>query len=98
MLPEPLPPPLEGPPSPSLKEGLTGRHERLVTRSVALAAAGMLGAVLVIGIPLLLHQQTKVSTALPDLATGPAAQEMARLTMLHWIALGLTAGASICLA
>jgi signal transduction histidine kinase len=97
MLPEPLPPPLERATLPSPKEGLAGRRALVVTQAVGLAAAGMLGTVLVIGIPLLLRQQDKVTAALSDLAAGPVGAELARLNMLHWIALGLAGATSICL-
>lgn len=96
MLPEPLPPlervPLTGP-----KEGPAGPRALAVTHATGLAAAGVLGTVLVIGIPLLLRQQDEVAAALADVATAPIAQEIARLNMLYWIVLALAAAASICL-
>jgi signal transduction histidine kinase len=97
MLPEPLPPPLERTPSPSSNEKLAGSHALAMTRTIGLAAAGTLGTVVVIGIPLLLRQQGKVAAALSDVATGQAALELARLNLLHWVVLGLAAAASICL-
>jgi signal transduction histidine kinase len=97
MLPEPLPPPIERPPSPSPKDGLAGSHALGVTRTIGLAAAGTLGTVVVIGIPLLLRQQAKVAAALSDVGAGSVAQEIARLNVLHWIVLGLAGAAAICL-
>ena len=96
MLPEPLPPPIERPPSPSPKDGLAGSHALGVTRTIGLAAAGTLGTVVVIGIPLLLRQQAKVAAALSDVGAGSVAQEIARLNVLHWIVLGLAGAAAIC--
>ncbi|WP_119300995.1 sensor histidine kinase [Dongia deserti] len=97
MLPEPLPPPLERAPTTAPKEGLAGHRALAVTQAIGLAAAGVLGTVLVIGIPLLLRQQNKVAAALSDPATGAVAQDIARLNMLHWIVLALAAATSICL-
>ena len=94
MLPEPLPPPLDqAPPAP--KTGLAGPRALFLTQTIALAAAGVLGAVLVIGIPLLLRQQGKVAAAL-SAASAATLREVADLTFLHWIVLALVA-TSVCL-
>jgi signal transduction histidine kinase len=94
MLPEPLPPPLDqAPPAP--KTGLAGPRALVLTQAIALAAAGVLGAVLVIGIPLLLRQQGEVSAALP--VASAATRAVDGLTLLHWIVLVLVAATSICL-
>jgi signal transduction histidine kinase len=96
MLPEPLPPlQRESPTGP--KEGPAGRHALAVTQAIGLAAAGVLGTVLVIGIPLLLRQQDRVSGLMSEVAAGPFADELATLNMIHWIVLALAAVASICL-
>src|SRR6185436_13909273 len=94
MLPEPLPPPLDqAPPAP--KTGLAGPRALVLTQAIALAAAGVLGAVLVIGIPLLLRQQGEVSAALS--VASAATRAVDGLTLLHWIVLVLVAATSICL-
>ena len=87
MLPEPLPPPLERAPSTGPKEGLAGPRALAVTQAIALAAAGALGTVLVIGIPLLLRQHNEVAAALSDGASISIRQEVARLNTLHWLSL-----------
>ena len=95
MLPEPLPSPLDqAPPAP--KTGLAGPRALVLTQAIALAAAGVLGAVLVIGIPLLLRQQSEVAAAL-SVASAATPREVADLTLLHWIVLVLVAATSICL-
>jgi signal transduction histidine kinase len=68
-----------------------------VTQAIALAAAGVLGTVLVIGIPLLLRQQHRVAETLSGTSTVPLAEEVAALNILHWIVLALAAATSICL-
>lgn len=96
MLPEPLPPSLDhAPPPTGPKEGLAGPRALAVTEAIGLAAAGVLGTVLVIGIPLLLRQQDTVGAALADPAADAVAQEVARLNTLHWTVLALVAATSI---
>ena len=97
MLPEPLPPPLDRAPQAGPKEGLAGPRAMAVTQAIALAAAGVLGTVLVIGIPLLLRQQHQVSEALAGASAIPVAQEVAELNILHWVVLALAAATAICL-
>ena len=97
MLPDPLPPALDRAPQPRPKEGFDGPGAFAVTQAIALAAAGLLGCVLVLGIPLLLRQQHKVAEALPSSTLSPAGHELANLNILHWLVLALIAVASICL-
>jgi signal transduction histidine kinase len=95
MLPEPLPPSLEqAPPAP--KSGLAGPRALVLTQAIALAAAGVLGTALVIGIPLLLRQQGEVAAALASASAG-APRAVADLSLLHWIVLVLVVAASVCL-
>src|SRR6185295_2193036 len=95
MLPEPLPPPLDqAPPAP--KTGPAGPRALVLTQAIALAAAGVLGTVLVIGIPLLLRQQGEVSAAL-SVTSAATLHEIDDLTLLHWIVLVLVAATSVCL-
>jgi signal transduction histidine kinase len=96
MLPDPLPPALDRMPPASPKDGTGGPRALAVTRAIALAAAGLLGTVLVIGIPLLLRQQHQVDAALAGGSTS-LAQEVAALATLHWVMLGLVATTAICL-
>ena len=88
-------PPISPAPPTAPKEGPAARRAMVVTQAIGLAAAGVLGTVLVIGIPLLWRQRDRVTAALKEAATGPVAQEIARLNMLHWIVLALTAATSI---
>jgi len=97
MLPEPVPPPLDRVSSTGPKEGFAGPRAMAVTQAIALAAAGVLGTVLVIGIPILLRQQHQVAAALSGGSTTLIAQEMAELNILHWAVLALAAATSICL-
>src|SRR5687768_15268235 len=95
MLPELLPPPLEqAPPAP--KPGLAGPRALVLTQAIALAAAGVLGAVLVIGVPLLLRQHGEVAVALSS-ASAATPREVADLSLLHWIVLVLVVATSGCL-
>jgi two-component system cell cycle sensor histidine kinase PleC len=97
MSPDPLPPALEPPPPPNPKEGFAGPHALAVTQAIALSAAGLLGTVLVIGLPLLLREQQEVAAAMPSSALPPAGRELAVLNTIHWIVLGLVGTASVCL-
>jgi signal transduction histidine kinase len=90
----PQPPPLSPVPPSASKEGPAGRRAMTVTQAIGLVAAGVLGTVLVIGVPLLWRQQNKVATVLGD-AAGPVVQEIARLNMLHWVVLALAAATAI---
>ncbi len=90
-------PPLERVPPNGSKEGPGGRRALAVTQAVGLAAAGVLGTALVVGIPLLLRQHDRVAAALANGDPGPLAQQVARLDMLHWSVLALTAVTSILL-
>jgi two-component system, cell cycle sensor histidine kinase PleC len=96
MLPEPLPPPLERVPSTSPNAGLADPRALAMTQTIALAAAGVLGTVLVIGIPLLLRRQNEVAAALAG-SSASAAEAVAELNILHWIVLTLAAATAICL-
>ena len=95
MSPDPLPPALEPPPPPNPKEGFAGPRALAVTQAIALSAAGLLGTVLVIGLPLLLHEQQEVAAALPSSALSPAGKELAVLNAIHWVVLGLIGAASV---
>jgi signal transduction histidine kinase len=97
MLPDPLPPALDPPTTPSPKEGAAGPRTLAVTQAIALAAAGLVGAVLVIGIPLLLRQQGDLAATLPAGSLSGAGRELGTLNALHWIVLGLIAAAALCL-
>ncbi|HEX6120896.1 MAG TPA: HAMP domain-containing sensor histidine kinase [Dongiaceae bacterium] len=97
MLPDPLPPALEPPSPPSPKEGFSGPRALAVTQTIALSAAGLLGTVLVIGLPFLLRQQQEVAAALPSSLLSPAGQGLAVLNTIHWIVLGVVGLASVCL-
>lgn len=97
MLPDPLPPALDPPAIPSPKEGAAGPRTLAVTQAIALAAAGLVGAVLVIGIPLLLRQQGDLAATLPAGSLSGAGRELGALNALHWIVLGLIAAAALCL-
>jgi signal transduction histidine kinase len=97
MLPDPLPPPLDRMPPASPKNGYAGPRALAVTQAIALAAAGMFGTVLVIGIPLLLRQQHEIAEALSAGSIALVEQELAELNILHWIVLALVAAISICL-
>ncbi len=97
MLPQPLPPPLDRAPSAGHKEGFGGPRAMAVTQAIALAAAGALGTILVIGIPLLLRQQNRIADVLAESTLSPAGHELAALNILHWIVLALVAVTSICL-
>jgi len=97
MLPEPLPPALERAAAPSPKEGFAGPRAMAVTQAIALMAAGLLGTVLVIGVPLLLRQQNEVAESLPVNPDSFAASGIAHLNALYWIVLTLVSVTSICL-
>jgi signal transduction histidine kinase len=97
MLPDPLPPALDPPTAPSPKEGAAGPRALAVTQAIALAAAGLVGAVLVIGIPLLLRRQDDLAASLPAGSLSSAGRELGDLNALHWIVLGLIAAAALCL-
>ena len=97
MLPEPLPPALDPESAPNAKEGFAGPRAMAVTQAIALAAAGLLGTLLVTGIPLLLRQKAKLAAAMPTDLPEPAAHELAALGVLHWIILLLVTATSICL-
>src|SRR5262245_65830234 len=93
MLPDPLQSLFDRAVGPAPHTADPGARALAATQAVALIAAGLLGTILVIGIPLLLRQQYRVAAALPAGATN----EVAQLDLLFWIVLGLVAAASICL-
>ena len=97
MLPDQLPPALDRAPPSNPKEGLGGPRALAVTQAIALAAAGLFGTVLVLGVPFLLRQQHEVAGALPSDAGSALGQELAALNILHWVVLALVSAASICL-
>src|SRR5512134_933005 len=97
MLPQHLPPPLDRAASAGHKEGFGGPRAMAVTQAIALAAAGAFGTILVIGVPLLLRQNTGVADLRLQGTLSPAGHEIAALNVLHWIVLALVAITSICL-
>jgi signal transduction histidine kinase len=94
MLPDPIQSPFDHAAGPAPHLADPGARALAATQAIALIAAGLLGTILVVGIPLLLRQQYRVAAALP----AGAPDEIARLNLLYWIVLGLVAAASICLA
>jgi signal transduction histidine kinase len=96
MLPAPLPPPFDRAPSAGPKTGPAGPRALAITQVIALAAAGVLGTALVIGVPLLLRRQGEVAAALSS-ASASAQQQVAALNMLHWVVLALAGATSVCL-
>lgn len=97
MLPEPISSALDRVASPAPNPGFAGARALAVTQAIALIAAGLLGAVLVIGVPLLLRQQNRVAASLPTDPASTVGHEVAQLNILHWIVLVLVAVTSICL-
>lgn len=93
MPPDPTQSPFDRAAPPAPHPADAGARALATTQAVALIAAGLLGTILVVGIPLLLRQQYRIAAAVP----AGGADEIAQLATPYWIVLGLVAAASICL-
>ncbi|MGH6892485.1 MAG: sensor histidine kinase [Dongiaceae bacterium] len=97
MLPEPNSPAPDRAALPASNPGFAGARALAAMQAIALIAAGLLGTVLVIGVPLMLRQQGRVAATLTADPATVAGNEVAWLNILYWIVLALVAVISVCL-